>query len=67
MQGKAQSHRPDMKTEPRPKAVSIENVSEIGGQYVHIRPKEVLYPGKGYLAPPTTDVSHPRGSQGRHK
>ena len=56
------------KQEPISKAVNPGAVSEIGGQFVHIRGVSMpLYEGRGLEAPMAGCETHECGSQGKHK
>ena len=56
------------KQEPISHAVNPGAVSEIGGQFVHLRGTTIpIYEGRGLEAPMAKCETHECGSQGKHK
>lgn len=55
------------KTEPKPKAVDICSVAQLGEAVGTKRASSTeLYKGRGYSAPTHSQATHKGGSQGRH-
>lgn len=54
------------KVEPKPKAVSVGAVSQIGNAYIYTRQPPGLFKSNGFKAPMGPSSSHKSGSQGKH-
>lgn len=65
-QGMSKNMASGQKREPRPHAVSVDRVSNIGLQQVRTKSASPMFKSEGYRAPGTSNSSHRSGSQGRH-
>ena len=63
-QGTGKSSDAGRMVQPKPKAVSLAHVSEMGIHQVRTK-STTLYEGRGYEAPMAKPSQHPRGSQGK--
>ena len=67
-QGRGHSSMGSTKIEPRPHAISVDKVANMGQQVVRtVPPTKELNKGRGFSAPaPAACTSHRGGSQGKH-
>lgn len=55
------------KVEPKPMAVSVDRVANMGLQQVRTKPASPMFKTEGYRAPMASQSNHKSGSQGKHR